>query len=145
MSRLICIWSHLACIGDVLWVLAHAMWATTWQNHQNECAPSEASDQPEHPPSLIRVFALRMKNHWVLSYPLSAQRRLWSDWADAQTDLCLRWAHAHFVGCVMSRLMYRRTEILTEAGGRHIRRIEYIKRYLFWVLVWQYQKSAFSR
>ena len=32
----------------------------------------------------------------VLSYPLSAQRRLWSDWADAQADLSLRWAHIHF-------------------------------------------------
>ena len=26
---------------------------------QNECAPSEDSDQPGHPPSLIRVFAVR--------------------------------------------------------------------------------------
>ena len=25
------------------------------------------------------------KKTWVLSYPLSAQRRLWSDWPDAQT------------------------------------------------------------
>ena len=25
------------------------------------CAPSEDSDQPEHPPSLIRVFTVRMK------------------------------------------------------------------------------------
>ena len=39
-------------------------------------APSEDSDQPGHPPSLIRVFAVRMKKAWVLSYPLSAQRRL---------------------------------------------------------------------
>ena len=30
------------------------------------------------------VFAVRMKKAWVRSYPLSAQRRLWSDWADAQ-------------------------------------------------------------
>ena len=37
-----------------------------------------------------------MKKAWVLSYPLSAQRRLWSDWADAQADLSLRWAHTHF-------------------------------------------------
>ena len=42
---------------------------------------------------LIRVFAVRMKKAWVLSYPLSAQQRLWSDWADAQADLSLRWAH----------------------------------------------------
>ena len=30
--------------------------------------------------------------------------RLISDWADAQADLSLRWAHSHFVGFVMSRL-----------------------------------------
>ena len=60
------------------------------------CAPSEDSDQPGHPPSLIRVFAVRMKKAWVLSYPLSAQWRLWSDWADAQADLSLRWAHMPF-------------------------------------------------
>ena len=40
------------------------------------CALSEDSDQPGHLPSLIRVFAVRMKKAWVLSYPLSAQRRL---------------------------------------------------------------------
>ena len=36
------------------------------------CAPSEDLDQPGHPPSLIRVFAIRMKKAWVLSYPFSA-------------------------------------------------------------------------
>ena len=58
--------------------------------------PSEDSDQPGHPPSLIRVFAVRMKKAWVLSYPLNAQRRLRSAWADAQADLSLRWAHMPF-------------------------------------------------
>ena len=53
-----------------------------------------------------RVFAVRMKKPWVLSYPLSTQRRLWSDWVDAQADLSLRRAHTHFVGFVMSRLIY---------------------------------------
>ena len=52
-------------------------WAATWQNRQSDCASSEDSDQPRRPPSLIRVFAVRMKTAWVLSYPLSAQRRLW--------------------------------------------------------------------
>ena len=37
---------------------------------------------------------------------MSAQRRLWSDWADAQTDLSLRWAHTHFAGFVTRRLKY---------------------------------------
>ena len=58
------------------------MWAATWQNEQSDCAPSEVSDQPGHPPSLIRIFAVRMKKAWVISYPLSAQRRLWSAWLE---------------------------------------------------------------
>ena len=41
------------------------------------CVPREDSDQPGHTPSLIRVFAVRMKKPWVLSYPLRAQRRLY--------------------------------------------------------------------
>ena len=57
------------------------------------CTPSENSDQPGHLPSVIRVFAVLMKKAWVLSYPLSAQRRLWSS---AQADLSLRWAHMPF-------------------------------------------------
>ena len=40
------------------------------------CAPSEDSDQPGHPPCLIRVFAVCSK--------------------DAQVDLSLRWAHRSF-------------------------------------------------
>ena len=39
-------------------------------------APIEDSDQPGHLPSLIRVFAVRLKKVWVLSYLSSAQRRL---------------------------------------------------------------------
>ena len=30
---------------------------------------------------------MRMKKPWDVSYPLSAQRRLRSDWVDAQADL----------------------------------------------------------
>ena len=54
----------------------------------------------------IRFFTVRMKKPCVLSYPLSAQRRYWSDWADAQADLSLHWAHTHFVGFVMSLLIF---------------------------------------
>ena len=43
------------------------------------CAPSEDSDQTGHLPSLIRVFPVWMKKAWFLSYPLSAQQRLWSE------------------------------------------------------------------
>ena len=92
--------------GHISSIMLNLKWATTCQNQQNECASSKDSDQPGHPPSLIRVFAVRMKKLWVLSYPLSAQWRPWSDWADAQADLSLRWAHTHFVGFVMSRLIW---------------------------------------
>ena len=39
--------------------MCDSKWAATWQNQQNDCASSEDSDQPGHPPSLIRVFAGR--------------------------------------------------------------------------------------
>ena len=39
------------------------------------------------------VFPEYMKKPWVLSYPLIAQQKLWSDWVDAQVDLRLCWAH----------------------------------------------------
>ena len=45
--------------GLVFWRRIWKSWAATWQNQQNECAPSEDSGQPGHSPSLIRVFAVR--------------------------------------------------------------------------------------
>ena len=80
----------------------------TWENQQIDCAPSKDPDQPGHPPSLIWAFPVRLKKAWVLSYPLSAQQRLWSDWADAMADMSFRWAHSHFVGFVMRQLNYSR-------------------------------------
>ena len=91
----------------ILSLISDHIWAATQQNQQSDCAPSEDSDQPGHPPNLIRVFPVRMKKAWVLSYPLSAQRILWSDWADVQADVNLRWAHSHFVGFVMLPLISR--------------------------------------
>ena len=70
-------------------------WAATWQN-QLRCAPSEDSDQPGHPPSLIRVFAVCSMGSWGLKVSSCGQWRLWSDWADAQADLSLRWVHMSF-------------------------------------------------
>ena len=58
----------------VFWVCL--MEAVHWTNelahdktNKLTCAPSKDSDQPGHPPSLIRVFAVRMKKPWVLGYP----------------------------------------------------------------------------
>ena len=66
-------------------------------------APSGDSDQL--PSSLIRVFVVRVKKPWILSYPLSVQRSLWSDLADAQADLSLRRDHRSFCWFVMRRLI----------------------------------------
>ena len=60
------------------------------------CAPSEDSDQPGHPPSLIRVFAVRSMGSKGPKLSSCGQRRLWSDWADAQADLSPCWAHMQF-------------------------------------------------
>ena len=66
-------------------------------NQKNDCAPSEDLDQPGHPPSA----------QWVAKDPtfLHADGEDWSGWADAQADLSLGWAHAHFVCFVMRRLI----------------------------------------
>ena len=60
------------------------------------CAPSNDSDQPGHPLSLIKDFIARLNKGGVLSYPKSARRRLRSNWADAQADLSLCWEHSPF-------------------------------------------------
>ena len=55
--------------------------------------------------SLIRVFAVRMKKHWDLSYPLNKEN---SDLPGLMARLILDFAGriCHFVGFVMRRLKY---------------------------------------
>ena len=79
---------------------------TKWVCTQQRLRSAWASAQSD------RVFTVRMKKMGVLSYPLSSQRRLWSDWVDAQADLSLCWAHSHFVCFVMLRLNYVHWPIL---------------------------------
>ena len=48
-----------------------------------------------------------LRAQWVakdLSF-LHADSEDWSDWANAQADLSLRWTHSHFAGFVMRRLI----------------------------------------
>ena len=76
-------------------------WATAWQNQQHDCVPSEYPDQPGHPPSRIRVSAVRMKKAGILN-------TLWAHSEDSdqavQADLSLRWVPTHFVGFDVWRL-----------------------------------------
>ena len=53
-------------------------------------------------------FAVCMKKAWVLSYPLRAQRRLWSHWADLSLR-CVHmsfWWFCHNVAQMYVRLLY---------------------------------------
>ena len=53
----------------------------------------------------MRAFVLAWRKlgslatHWTHSED-------WSDWAEAQADLSLHWAHSHFVGFVMKQLIF---------------------------------------
>ena len=79
------------------------------------CAPSEDSDQPGHPPSLISVFTVRSVGSEGPKLSSCGQRRLCPDWADAKADLSLRCAHSHFVGFLVRRLIcicYDRLRVL---------------------------------
>ena len=58
-------------------------------------APCEDSDQPGHRP-VWWVFAVCSVGSWGPNFSSHGQRRLWSDWADAQTDPSLCWAHKPF-------------------------------------------------
>ena len=59
-------------------VLAHLSRDMTKPSKWHVCPAN--SDQPVHLPRLIRVFSVRLKEAWVLSYPLSRKWRLiWSE------------------------------------------------------------------
>ena len=136
--------SDFKIIAAILWVsefflfLQH-IWAVSWQNQQNDCVPSEDSDQPGHPPSLIppsqrRLRSVRMKKAWILAtYWAHSEdsdqpgHPLWSDWADAQADMSLRWAHNHFVGFVMRRIHVNPSWWTWGRFGFHFREFEVSK------------------
>ena len=83
------------------WLDLATIWATSWQNQQNDCAPSEDSDQPGHPPSLIGVLAVRSLGGFGPKLSSCGQRKLWSDWADES----LLGAHAILLVFIMRRLI----------------------------------------
>ena len=51
----------MQCNDDIPYIMQNIQnWAATWQNQKSDCAPSEDSDQPGYPPSLIRVFTVHL-------------------------------------------------------------------------------------
>ena len=78
------------------------IWAATWKNNKMSVRPAKTQISlgfwSESSLSAWRKIG-SLATHWAHSED-------WSDWADARADLSLRWAHTHFVGFVMSRLIY---------------------------------------
>ena len=69
------------------------LWAATSGNVPSTREHSEDSDQPAHSRSLIKIFTGQILDSQWSKVSSCGQRRLWSDCADAQADLSLRWAH----------------------------------------------------
>ena len=92
-------------------------------------ASSEDSDQPGHPPSLIRVFAFAK---WVATYKESQFLHADSEDSD-QTGRMPRliWVFAgrkcHFVGFVMRRLIYDIIKLLTFVGVDIIQLLTFVE------------------
>ena len=53
-------------------------WATSWQNQQNGMCAQQKLRSAWVSTQSDRVFPVCMKKAWVLTYPLSARRRFWS-------------------------------------------------------------------
>ena len=83
--------------GHLHRVCKERIWAATWQNQQNECAPSEDSDAQSDQSSLLN----NMKKSWVLSYPLSTQRRL------IRLGMCPGWSESSLGAVILLVLSCR--------------------------------------
>ena len=94
---------HLQCLCYKLFVVD----STWYQTTTNEPRHDKTNKVTVRPAKTQISLGIRMKKHWILSYPVSAQRRLWSDWAGAKADLRLRLAHMPFcLFCHVAAQMY---------------------------------------
>ena len=84
------------------------IWAASWQNQQNGCAPSEDSDQPGHPRPVWSESSLCAQ--WVAIMDPSFLHADSEDSDRTGRMLGLIWVLAgrtcHFVGFVMRRLLW---------------------------------------
>ena len=78
----------------------------TTKNNEMTHACIADSDQPGHLHPDWSVFAVRIKEPWIISYLLSAQQRLWSDRADVQLIRVFAGCAGNFVGLVTVWLLF---------------------------------------
>ena len=82
------IWVYTVCQDlSFWWHLGTLQYELQLDKTNKMTAPSEDYDQPGHPPSLSRVFAVRAMGYRGPKPSSCGQWRLWSDWVDAQADL----------------------------------------------------------
>ena len=53
-------------LSDNLFTCILAIWAAPFEKGLSAAADSEVQDLSAHPCSLIRAFAIRKQNHWIL-------------------------------------------------------------------------------
>ena len=96
------------------------------KTNEMTCAPSEDSDQPGHLPSMIRVFAVRMKKHWALSYPLSASED--SDQTGWMPKLIwvFTWRTGHFCWFCHA-VAHLNMDTSTDTWGRKLMRVRFLR------------------
>ena len=84
-------------------IIDSTVWAVTWQTNKMTVRPAKTQISLGIRPvwSESSLSAWRKPGSFATH---SAHSKGWSDWADAQADLSLCWAHSHFVGFVLSRL-----------------------------------------
>ena len=85
-------------------------WAATWQNQQSDCAPSEDSDQPGHPPSLISLRCALNGYLRIQAFFMRTAKTL------IRLGGCPGWSESSmrehsFCWFVMSQLRYRRSRV----------------------------------
>ena len=76
------------------------LWAAARQNQQNGVTQISLGNRPVWSGSLLCAQRVAKDQSF-----LHADSEDWWDWVDAQADLTLCWAHSHFVGFVMRRLL----------------------------------------
>ena len=69
------------------------------KTYNKTCVRSKDSDQPVHPPNMPKVLVYSSLDSPGAVEGTCDQRRLWSDCADAQADLSLRWSHVFLRIC----------------------------------------------
>ena len=71
-------------------------WASTQKSYNKTCVTSKDSDKPVHPPSLAKVLVYLFLDSLKAVEGTRYQRRLWSNCANVQADLSLRWSHKSY-------------------------------------------------